>query len=403
VTALIAREFGAGGAAQVLAAAAMGSSGILFGASHLMSTTPFDLLAWTVLTWLVVRALRDGGRIWLLVGLTAGLSLEIKTLPVFLLFALLVGVLAVGPRPALASKWLALGAALALVLWAPNLIWEATHHWPQLRLSSSIAAGHSGSSQPRALFIPFQFLLISPPLAPIWVAGLWRLMRDPKLALWRCLPVAYFLLVVVFIATGGKPYYLCGMYPALFAAGAQPTLRWVRAGGPGRRRAVPVVIAISAAISAVVALPIIPPTALHSTPVLAMNYDAGEQVGWPRFASTIAEVYDRLPNSQRSHAIVLGKNYGEAGAMLRYRPGLPTYGGQNSLWNLGPPPASTTTVIAVGYSRTALQTWFAHVRNVASIDNRDQLNNDEQHELVFLCTGPTQPWTTLWPEMRLVA
>ena len=34
--------------------------------------------------------------------------------------------------------------------------------------------------------------------------------------------------------TGGKPYYLAGLYPVLLAAGAQPVLDWARA-GPQRR------------------------------------------------------------------------------------------------------------------------------------------------------------------------
>src|SRR5579875_3625761 len=62
VTGLLAREFGGGRAVQLLAAAAMAVSGFTLGTSHLMSTTTFDLLAWTVLIWLVVRALRTGGR-----------------------------------------------------------------------------------------------------------------------------------------------------------------------------------------------------------------------------------------------------------------------------------------------------------------------------------------------------
>src|SRR5919197_5361322 len=90
VTGLIAREFGGGPGEQLLAAGAMAASGLTLGTSHMMSTTTFDLLAWTVLLWLVVRALREppheiapqrtlhdfvgnpgAGPVWLLVGLVA--------------------------------------------------------------------------------------------------------------------------------------------------------------------------------------------------------------------------------------------------------------------------------------------------------------------------------------------
>jgi 4-amino-4-deoxy-L-arabinose transferase-like glycosyltransferase len=400
VTGLIAREFGADRGAQLLAAASIAVSGLPMGTSHLMSTTTFDLLAWTVLLWLVVRALRDDGPTWVLAGVVAGIALEIKTLPAFLLFALLLGVLVTGPRAALGSRWLWTGAAIALVLWAPNLIWQATHDWPQLHLASSIAAGHSGSSQPRWLFVPFLFLLFSPPLASVWLAGLGRLYRDPRLALWRCLPIAFAALIVIFLATAGKPYYLGGMYPVLFAAGAEPTLRWTRAAATGRRAILATAVALSAAVSAVVALPIVPARVLHSTPIVAMNYDAGEQVGWPRFADAIARAYGALPAKQRRHAIVLTANYGEAGAVLRYEPGIRVYSGHNSLWDLGPPAAGTDAAIAIGYRKSDLTTWFASVRRVSTIDNGVDLDNDEQDEPVWMCTGPTASWATLWPKMR---
>jgi 4-amino-4-deoxy-L-arabinose transferase-like glycosyltransferase len=160
VTGLIAREFGADRSAQALAAACMAASGILLGAGHLAGTTAFDLLGWTLLLWLIVRAVRVDERCWLLAGLVAGVDLEIKTLPAFLLFALTVGFLAAGPRRVFGSRWLWLGVVIALALWLPNLIWQATHDWPQLHLASSIAQGHSGSSQPRSLFVPMQFLLM---------------------------------------------------------------------------------------------------------------------------------------------------------------------------------------------------------------------------------------------------
>lgn len=149
----------------------MAAAAVLAAVSHLASTSVFDLLAWTALSWLVIRALapdadRDGGREthrggarWLLVGVCAGVSLEIKTPPVFLLFALLVGVVVAGPRQALASRW---------------------------------------------LFFPYQVVLISPVPIPVWIAGLVRLARDPGLAAWRCFAVAYPVLVVVFVAVGAS-------------------------------------------------------------------------------------------------------------------------------------------------------------------------------------------------------
>lgn len=166
-TGLLTRELGGTRAAQVLAAACMGVSAILLAVGHLLSTSTFDLLAWTVLSWAVLRALRDGGRHWLLVGLLAGIGLQNKSLVAFLLAGLAAGLLLVGPRTVLRSHWPWLAAAVALVLWAPYLVWQAIHGWPQLALSGAIAAGGSGTSEPRWLFLPYQLVLISPFLVPV--------------------------------------------------------------------------------------------------------------------------------------------------------------------------------------------------------------------------------------------
>ena len=40
------------------------------------------------------------------------------------------------------------------------------------------------------------------------------------------------------------------------------------------------------------------------------------------------------------------------------------------------------------------------VRQVATIDNGVDLDNDEQGQPVCLCLGPRQPWTSLWPKLR---
>ncbi len=172
ITGLIAREFGGGRAAQLLAAACMAVSSILLITGHLLSTTTVDLLAWAALSWLLVRALRDGGPAWLLAGVVAGVALQNKVQPAFLLAAVVLGVLAVGPRRSLASVWPWLGGGVALALWAPNLVWQAANGWPQLELAEAIAAGSSGTSEPWYLFLPFQLVLVSPLLVPVWALGL---------------------------------------------------------------------------------------------------------------------------------------------------------------------------------------------------------------------------------------
>lgn len=398
VTGLIAREFGAPRAAQVVAAASMSVAAVLFVVGHLLSTATVDLLVWTALGWLVVRGLRDGGPVWLAVGAVAGTGLQNKALPALLLAALLVGVLVVGPRAALRSAWPWLGALLALALWAPHLAWQAANGFPQLALSAAIAAGSSGTSEPWYLFLPFQLVLVSPALVPVWAVGWWRLARAPDLRPWRAFAVAYVLLALVFLLGGGKPYYLAGLYPVLLAAGAAPALAWVRSAA-GRTRTLVVALVLSLAGAVVLMLPVLPERWLAATPVVEVNYDAGETVGWPAFAATVAGVRATVAADER--VAVLTRNYGQAGAVDRFLPDLaPAHSGHNAYWDWGPPPDGATTVIVVGYGEEELRRWFADVRPAARIDNGVGLDNDEQGTPVWLARDLRAPWAQLWPQLR---
>ena len=400
-TGLIARELGGDRAAQAIAAAAMAVSAILLAVGHLLSTSVFDVLAWTVLSWLLVRALRDGGRSWLWVGLVAGIGLQNKVLVAFLLLGLASGLVIAGPRDVLRSRWPWLAAAIALALWTPYLIWQADHGWPQLEISGVIASGGSGTSEPRWLFLPYQLVLVSPLLVPVWVAGLWRLATASELRRYRAFAAAYAVLAVVFIVSGGKPYYLAGLFPLLLAAGAAPTAAWVRRGaGRARTGLLAGALALSAAVSAVLFLPLVPAASLADTPIVDINYDAGETVGWPALVRSVAVVHAALPADERAGAVILTRNYGQAGAIDRYGPelGLPrAHSGHNGYADWGPPPERPDqVVVVVGYDESRLREWFAAVDRASIVDNGVGLDNDEQGTPVWVCRQRRAPWTEIW-------
>ncbi|OZM79721.1 glycosyltransferase family 39 protein [Pseudonocardia sp. MH-G8] len=400
LTGLIARELGGGRGAQLLAAGSMAVSAVLLAVGHLLSTATFDLLAWTAVTWLLVRALRDGGGVWIAAGAVAGVGLQNKLLPLFLVAGVLAGVLAAGPRPALRSWWPWLGAAVAVLLWAPNLLWQAANGFPQLALSAAIAGGSSGTSEPWYVFLPFQLVLVSPLLVPVWALGWWRLARDPVLRTWRAFAVAYVLVAAVFLVTGGKPYYLAGFFPVLLAAGATPVVAWAQRGARRvRAGVVAAALVLSLAMSSVLMLPLVPQEELAGTSVPDIHYDAGETVGWPAFAATLAAVRERVPAGER--VAVLAGNYGEAGAVDRFLPALaPAYSGHNAYWDWGPPPDDATTLIVVGMREEQLRRWFGQVRLSARIDNGVGLDNDEQGSPVWLVRERLLPWSQLWPRLR---
>ena len=399
LTGLIARELGGAARAQLIAAGCSAVSAFALITGHQLSTTTLDVLFSTLLVYLVVRAVRTREH-WLLAwaGLTLGLGLLNKLQVGALAVALLVAVVAVGPRRLLRTPWLGTGALVAAVCAAPYVAWQSLNGWPQLDMAGTIAG--EGDQGGRLGFLPFQLLLVSPLLVPVWVAGLVWLLRRPAGRPFRFLAVGYLLLAAFYLLTGGKAYYLAALYPALLAAGGIAVAGWL---GEVRLRRTLLVGAIagSAAVAAVLGLAVLPARALG--PVLAVNYDAGEQVGWPRYVDQVASVWNALPGSQRATGLVLTQNYGEAGAIDRYGPdrGLPpAYSGHNGFAGWRVPIGQSGPVVLVGYADTGLRTrLFGSCQQQATLDNGVGLDNDEQGRPVWLCGAPPRPWAQVWPEV----
>ena len=146
----------------------------------------------------------------------------------------------------------------------------------------------------------------------------------------------------------------------------------------------------------------LPVSVVHDTPIVALNYDAGETIGWPAFVHEIAAAYHSLPAAQQPSVTVLTSNYGEAGAVDRFGPadGLPpAYSGHMSFWYWGPPPASATTAVVVGYGRSQLR-FCGSLRLAVVLNNHVDVNDDEQGAPVWICGQLRESWRALWPSQR---
>ena len=363
---LMADRLGARRSGELFASLATALCGLVLGVGHLLSTATTSLLGWVLVSYLVVRVQQGGDkRLWLLVGVVGGLTFQANVLIGFLLLALAVTLRRREPLVA---------GGIALAIGLPYLVWQCWHGWPQLDIAHNIAAGGSTSSVPRSLFLLFVVLQVGPWLLPVWLTGLVRVLRDDAL---RCLGVAFLLLTAVFLVLGGKPYYLSGLVPLLLAAGAQPVVDRLPRRGPA------LLLALSTP-ALLFTLPLLPVSL--TAPVLAVNPDAGETIGWPGFAK---QVQDQHPLA------VVAENYGEAGALQRYT-SLPVYSGHNGYGRWDVPPGSTPAIM-VGIDPALLERDCSVVVQVGRVHS--PVDNDEDGTVLSSCV-PRRPWAQLWPEFR---
>nr|WP_296069287.1 glycosyltransferase family 39 protein [uncultured Actinoplanes sp.] len=387
LTALIAREAGGGRAAQTLAACAVFGAFPLVG-GHVVTTATPDLLVWLGVLFFVLRALlHDRPRAWLAAGAITGLGLYNKHLVLLLLVSLVAGILVLGPRRVLVTRWPWLGAALALVIGLPNLLYQVANHFPQADMAAAIAENKGTES--RIELLPFQLILLGLFFVPIWIAGIVALLRDPALRPARSLAVAYPILLVLVLVTAGQPYYPMGLVTGLFAIGAVRASRW-RVRWP--------LVAVNAAVSALFALPLLPVDRLG--PIAEINSTVADQIGWREYVREIAGVYATLTPPERQRAVLFTSNYGEAGALDRYGPalGLPAaYSGHNELHHYGPPPESRTVAVVVSGTPPAA---FGSCDLGTRLHNSAGVDNEELDASVFVCRHLPATWADMWPALQ---
>lgn len=398
--AMIAAELGGGRRAQVLAAAAVGTSVTTLTIGHFLLTNSPDMVAWCAVTLFVLRALlRADGRWWLAVGVTCGVTTYAKWVVILLPLTLLAALLLVGPRQELRSRWLWAGAGLTLVIGAPNLVYQAVNGWPQLVMARSLSEGHWADG---VLFPVDLAVLVGPAVVPILVASLVGLLRRPAWRPARPLGVAYLIgtALVLVIAPSGIDYTE-GYLPPLVAVGCVAAAGWLEK-GRARWPAAVSVLSVFAVLQVAMTLPIVPERVYAQLPLTSLTT---ETIGWPRLVRQVADAYAALPADERSRAVVLTENYGEAGALYWLgddRPLPQVYSGHNELYFRGPPPESADVVITVAVDEVRLARDFRECSAVARIDNGYGLDTREQGRPISVCRGLRAPWSELWPKYRLV-
>jgi 4-amino-4-deoxy-L-arabinose transferase-like glycosyltransferase len=387
LTALIARELGGDAKAQTWTAWGVASTSAVTVLGHVFLTSNADLTLWPAICLCVLKAeLRQSPRWWLAAGALAGLATYNRLLVGVLVAGIALGLLLVGPRRRLLSPYVLGGALVAVVVALPNELYQVLNGWPEGDMGRALA--DNNASDTRISMWPLLVLLFGPPLAVIWGWGLGALWRDRRV---RFFVVAFVVLLAFTFVGGTQPHYPVFLLPVPFAAGIvamEPHLGRVWAG----------LFALNGLVSLFLGLPLVAVGSVGATPIPAVNPLVGDSVGWPTYVRQITTAYDALPD--RGNAIVFTSNYGEAGAVHHFAPDVPVFSAQNALYDQARPPASATTVVVVGGQYDDARPLFDSCRVVDHLDNRLDVDNEEQGLPIAVCTGPVASWDVLWPRLH---
>ncbi|HVM74085.1 MAG TPA: glycosyltransferase family 39 protein [Candidatus Saccharimonadales bacterium] len=406
LTGLMARELG--GRRGAVLVAAFAAIPFCLGAGALMQYVSFDCFFWVLTAYFVLRLLKsDDARWWLAIGASLGLGMETKWTMGVLALGIVAGVMLTDARRFLRTKWLWYGVGISVLVFLPNVIWQARHNFISLDFLSYIHARDIRIGRTKG-FLPDQ-LKMTLLAVPIWVAGLHFYVVSPAGKRFRMLGWMYIVPLLLFIIAQGRGYYLAAAYPMLYAAGSvwgEGKLATIWPGWANVVRGV-VWVALLADIALVgaITLPMAPVNSGLWRFASKINGDLREELGWQELAETVAQIRDRLPAEDRTELGILAGNYGEAGALNLYGPdhGLPTaISGTNSFWLRGYGATAPQTVIVTGFSQHWVEEHFASCELAGHTSNRYGVPNEEteNHPDIFVCRGLKQSWPEFWKGFR---
>ncbi|MFE3191842.1 ArnT family glycosyltransferase [Nocardia sp. NPDC059240] len=409
LAAAVAFECGARPRYQFMAAAGYAASPFVV-AFTVLDSVALDVALQATIVWLFVRWVRTRrDRLLIGVGVVAALDVQDKWLVLMLAACVGFGMLVAGPREILRRPALWLGLLIFGLAMTPSLLWQAHHHWPQLATNAAIAKETAGSDGGQwgtvaAIMITTGFLG-----GGLGVLGLYGLARSPKLRPYRFVLVAALLMIVLVIAEHGRSYYVAGVVPAIFGAGAATLSGLLETDGArsGLRRLFTGLMVASAVLTALLAtLPY--PRSWITVPNngywgFLQHYGNDD---WADLADAVHGVAIGLPPAEQADAVVVTEAYNEAGALDHYRQTQwipPVYSPNRGFGEFGPPPDSTRTFLYVGYNdapeQRAFLAEFAHATPVLQMDNPLGIAGQNHHVTVWICRDPLVPMSVAWPKL----
>jgi hypothetical protein len=380
----------------------------------LFSTDLFQALTFLGLAWALVRLEQSGDeRWWLAIGAMLGFSLNTKYLIAFYVAAMVIGVLVTPLRKSLLRPWIYLGALLAGVMVLPNVLWQQAHGWPFIELGKAGAGGKNLEMSPLA-FLGQQVLLTGPLAGIVWACGLWYCVVRPKLRVAYAFPIAWLVLLLVFDASHGKPYYLAAIYPALLAFGAVRIETWIA--GRALQGVALAGVVLMGGVLAPFTLPILPvdvfirlqqatglmPSSGEHRKVGRLPQYYADMFGWPEMAAKVAAVYRSLPPQDRARAVFYGENYGEAAAIDVFGPHLglpPAISGHNNYYLWGPRGHDGAVIIIIGGDPKHYAAIFRKFYIAGHIDNPYAMP-DETNKPIYVLRDLKTPLQDFWPTVK---
>ncbi|HZL12209.1 MAG TPA: glycosyltransferase family 39 protein [Prolixibacteraceae bacterium] len=330
---LIAEEIGGRLASKILVSVLLIFS-VLARLNVLFQPNSFDILAWTIVFYFLIRYINTPQTKWLLLlaGIIA-LGLYNKYNILFLIAGLFAGLLLTPQRTIFTKKAFYITIALGLILFLPNIIWQIKNHFPVIHHMEALGRSQLVNiNRIDFLMDQLKFGLIG----IITLAAFWGLAFYKPFKSWRFIGWTFITVITLYTLSRGKSYYAIGLYPVLFAFGSvylEAILKkW-------KIIFIPILAVIQIVVFLSIAkflMPVQSPSEIitnHETyeKMGLLHWEDGENhplpqdfadmLGWREMADKALVAYQTIQASEVKNTLIFCDNYGQTGALNYYNRG----------------------------------------------------------------------------------
>lgn len=297
----------------------------------LFQPNSFDILAWTILFYLVIKYLRNYELKWLFsLSVIIALGLYNKYTVLFLILGLVIGLLFTQQRILFTKKSFYYAVGLSLVLLLPNIFWQISNHFPVLHHLQVLNASQLVHINRIDLWLDqVKFGVIGiPTLAAFWALLFYKPFKPYRFILWTFIVVMF-----LFTISSAKSYYTLGLYPVLFAVGSvyleAVFKKWKN-----------ILISFLVILNSIAFFYIVKYLMPYQNPseIIAdkevyerigllrwedgvnhtLPQDYADMIGWKEMADKALIAYKMIPTKEIKNTLIFCDNYGQAGALNYY-------------------------------------------------------------------------------------
>lgn len=413
----ITRELGGKHFAVVLAGLGFIVSPVWLTFNSYLAYDGFDQLILSIFFLLLIKLIKtENLRLWLPLGLVAGIALMTKATILFMGPGFVAALLIYKMRKHLLKPWPWIALGIFLLVISPYIIWEYLNNCPTLEYWQSYADNrvyHATLTE----YLLNVVLLMNPLLTPLFLLGIYRLFKPFGDKNYGFFGIMFFITFIVMWKQAAGTYMLAAAFMPLLVAGSI-FLEEKLVNLKPLKTVVATLILVSGIFLLPYSLPLLPPIQLQKynqvfgflyQPIKINKQPQGilpqtlmGRLGWDKVVRTVAEVYENLSPAERENSGIIADWYGSAGAidLLGQKYDLPhAVSGHLTYFLWGPGEYSWDTMIVVGGNNGVYKYFFKEVNEITVVHNDFAMFNNTTVP-IYLCKEPTLPVARIWKNMK---